>query len=282
MNIILVHNSKAGSGYTEAELRELCKKYGIHIEKCIAVNDTLTRTLAPFIEKGATIVAVGGDGTLSTVAGMIAGTKAVLAPLPGGTLNHFTKDLGISQDIDEAVSRLPHATAHLIDVGEVNGTIFINNSSIGLYPSSLRMRDRFERYVGKWFAAAISSIRALVRFRTYTVTIDDETFHTPFVFVGNNGYVFKGIAGVTRESLSQGALSVFIARTTSRLVLFKIVLFSLVGQMHLLDEFDERKTTRLHIESKRKQLSVSRDGEVMHTRPPLDYVIKPGFLHVLY
>jgi diacylglycerol kinase family enzyme len=282
MKVVLVYNPKAGSRYSEAELRDLCRKYDISIEKSIPVSDKLTSALVPFIQKGATILTIGGDGTLSSVAGMIVGTNAVFAPLAGGTLNHFTKDLGISQNIDEALSRLPNAKVRSVDVGDVNGTVFINNSSIGLYSSSLHMRDRFEQYVGKWLAATISSIRALIRFRTYTVTIDDETFHTPFVFVGNNEYVLKGISGVTRESLTKGVLSVFIARTTSRLVLFKIVLFALVGKMHLLDEFDERKTTKLRIESRRKRLSVSRDGEVMRKRPPLTYVMKPGSLRILY
>ncbi|MDN5274395.1 MAG: uncharacterized protein JWP06_296 [Candidatus Saccharibacteria bacterium] len=282
MKVVVVYNPKSGGGLTRSELRALFNKYDLTIDTFVPIDDKMSRKLAPFIKKKATIVAVGGDGTLSGVAGLIAGTPAVFAPLPGGTLNHFTKDLGISQDIEEAVARLSHAKIQEIDVARVNGTVFINNSSIGLYPSSLRMRDRFEQYLGKWLAALISSIRTLVRFRTYNVTIGDETFRTPFVFVGNNIYSLEGLGGVTRNRLNKGVLSVFIARTSSRLVLFKIVLFALIGQMHLLDEFDERKTTRLSIVSKRKRLSVSRDGEVMHLKPPLTYEIQAGVLRILY
>lgn len=280
MNIVLVYNSKAGGKLTASKLRELCAEHGITIGTLIPIDDNLAQTLAPFIKSKAIIAAVGGDGTLSGVAGIVAGTDAVFAPLPGGTLNHFTKDLGISQDLNEAIAKLSHAVTRTIDVAKVNDTVFINNSSIGLYASSLRMRDRFEQYLGKWLAAIISSVRALVRLRTYNVTIEDETFHTPFVFVGNNIYSLKD--GLARTALDDGILSVFIARTSSRAVLLKIVLFALIGKTHLLDEFDERRTTRLTIESRRRRLSVSRDGEIMHVTPPLVYTVQAGALRIRY
>jgi diacylglycerol kinase family enzyme len=184
--------------------------------------------------------------------------------------------------MDKAIARLKSATVHGVDVVNVNGEIFINNSSIGLYPSSLRFRNKFEKYLGKWLAAIIASIRAFVRLRTYNVTIDDETFRTPFVFVGNNQYQLDGVGGATRESLDKGDMSVFIARTSSHWALFKIALFALIGKARVLDEFDERKTKKLVIESRRKRLSVSHDGEVSRVKSPLVYEIKAGALRTLY
>jgi diacylglycerol kinase family enzyme len=282
MNIVLVYNPKSGSALTAPALRDLCRKHGITIDTLIPVTDDLNRRLASYKKKGATVVAIGGDGTISFVASLLAGSDAVLAPIPGGTLNHFTKDLGIPQDVDEALGRLATAKVQEVDVAQVNDMVFINNSSIGLYPSSLYLRNRFERYMGKWLAATVASIRALLRFRTYTVTIHDETFRTPFVFIGNNQYAFAGAEGFTRSSLTGGTLSVFIARTTSRWVLFKIALFALIGRAHVLDEFDERQTTAFRIESRRKRLNVSRDGEVSRLVTPLEYEINPKALRVLY
>lgn len=282
MKLVVVYNSKGGGKFTATSLKELFAAHNVEIEKMIPVDDSLDEAIAPFISSGVTIAVIGGDGTISSMAGKIMGSKATLAPLPGGTLNHFTKDLGVNQDMNEAIANLQAASVHLVDVGTVNETVFINNSSIGLYPSSLRFRDRFEKFLGKWLAATIASIRALVRFRTYRVTVDDETFTTPFVFVGNNIYKLDGVNGGVRESLDGGVLSVFIARTSSRIVLFKIVLFAVIGKMRLLDEFDERQTTKLRIESNRKRMSVSRDGEVRHIKPPLVYEIKKSMLRVLY
>lgn len=282
MKIVIVYNSRSGSKFTARTLQEICAKHGVEVEKCISVNDLLDSTVQPYIDKGAVIAVVGGDGTVSSMAGKVLGTKAALAPLPGGTLNHFTKDLGIAQDMDEAIASLRVARKHAVDVGVVNGTVFINNSSIGLYPSSLRLRNRFEKYLGKWLAAVIASIRAFARFRTYSVTIDSETFRTPFVFIGNNIYALDGALGANRTALDEGVLSVFIARTTSRFVLFKIALFALVGKARVLDEFDERRTTELTIKSKRRRMSVSRDGEVKRVKSPLTYEIRKGSLNVLF
>jgi diacylglycerol kinase family enzyme len=282
MKLVVVYNSKGGGRFTAKVLKELFAAHDVEIEKMIPVDDFLDETVEPFIKAGAMIAAIGGDGTISSLAAKIVGSDATLVPLPGGTLNHFTKDLGVSQDMNVAIANLHTAKTHLVDVGAVNGTVFINNSSIGLYPSSLRFRGRYEKFLGKWLAATIASARAFVRFKTYSVTINNETFRTPFVFIGNNIYKLDGANGVVRSSLDEATLSVFIARTSSRLVLFKIVLFAAIGRVKLLDEFDERQTTKLHIQSKSRRLSVSRDGEVKRTVSPLMYEIRRGALKVFY
>ena len=246
------------------------------------IDDQLEATLAPFIAKGAMIAVVGGDGTISAVANLVVGTKAVLAPLPGGTLNHFTKDLGISQELDEAIKSLAYSKVHTIDVAEVNKHIFINNSSIGLYPSSLRERDKIETTLGKWPAAVFASVRALVRLRTFTVTIGKETFRTPFVFVGNNKYALDGLGAPVRTRLNQGVLSVFMAKTVSRLALLKITLFALVGKAHLLTDLEVRTVSSLTIKMKRSRTHVSYDGEVRKLPSPLSYSVRKKALRVRY
>ena len=75
----------------------------------------------------------GGDGTISAAASALAGTKTLLGILPLGTLNHFARDLGIPANLDEA-AKLIAARAEKVDVAEMNGRVFINNSAIGLYP----------------------------------------------------------------------------------------------------------------------------------------------------
>ncbi|MEP7220298.1 MAG: diacylglycerol kinase family protein, partial [Bacteroidota bacterium] len=102
------------------------------------------------------IVAGGGDGTINAVASLVVGTGTVLGVLPFGTLNHFAKDLGIPPDLDQAVDILANGTARLVDVGEVNGRIFLNNSSIGLYPNIVRHREMQQERLGrsKWVALA--------------------------------------------------------------------------------------------------------------------------------
>jgi diacylglycerol kinase family enzyme len=280
MKIILIYNPKSGSALSAQELRNKCKQHDIVIEKLIPITKLTLKRLASHIRNGSTIAVIGGDGTLSAVAGLLAGTRAVFAPLPGGTLNHFTKDLGIAQELDEALGNLVHAKVRTVDVATVNGTVFINNASLGLYPSSLQARNAYENKIGKWPAAVFSSFRAFIRFRSYTVTIGNETFKTPFVFVGNNKYEL--LNGGTRTRINAGKLSVFIARTTSRAVLLKIALFTLIGRHHLLDEFDERLTDSVTIHTKRKELSVSHDGEVTRMQSPFQFEVKKKALRVRY
>jgi diacylglycerol kinase family enzyme len=88
----------------------------------------------------AVVVAGGGDGTVNAVAGVLAGTEKPLGVLPLGTLNHFAKDLGIPHEVERAVQLLGTGAPRRVDVAEVNGRVFVNNSSIGVYPLAVRER----------------------------------------------------------------------------------------------------------------------------------------------
>ena len=108
------------------------------------------------------IVAGGGDGTIHTVAAVLAGTGVPLGILPLGTLNHFAKDLGIPLDLDGAVDVVAAAHGVNVDVGEVNGIVFINNSSIGVYPYMVLDRERLRRTgLRKWTAMALAGLHML-------------------------------------------------------------------------------------------------------------------------
>ncbi len=281
MKVIFVYNPKSGSALEKRELRKKCQTANIHIEAFIAIGDGFEKKLATYIARGKFIAVLGGDGTISTVAGYTTSTKATLIPLPGGTLNHFTRDLGIPQDIDEALARLSTLKPRTIDIASVNGTHFINNSSIGLYPASLRSRQEIESKIGKWPAAVAASWRTLIRFKTYRITIDATTFHTPFIFVGNNRYTLSQPGGTERTRLDDGILTVYIAKTQSRLVLLKIALFALIGRTKQLDEFSEYHPSSITIQANKSMISVSHDGEFSRLSTPLQYTLHPKKLTIL-
>ena len=90
------------------------------------------------------VVAGGGDGTVGSVAGALAGTDRPLGVLPLGTLNHFAKDLRIPLGLEEAARNVCEGREARVDVGEVNGQVFVNNSSLGLYPRIVRRRERLQ------------------------------------------------------------------------------------------------------------------------------------------
>src|SRR5207245_3348295 len=112
------------------------------------------------------IIAGGGDGTISCVAGVLAHSNVPLGILPMGTLNHFARDLDIPTNIEGAVKIIAAGQVKTIDLARVNNRIFINNSSIGLHPQVIRDRDeqRLRLGRGKLLATLIATLNALRRF----------------------------------------------------------------------------------------------------------------------
>src|SRR6476620_4560747 len=140
------------------------------------------------------VVSGGGDGTANAVASELVGSRTRLGILPLGTLNHFARDLEIPLELDAAVEILVTGKPKQVDVGEVNGRIFLNNSSVGLYPAVVRLRKALERAgYGKWFALIRASIAMIARFRILKLRLHSKDqsagdCQTALLFVGNNKY----------------------------------------------------------------------------------------------
>lgn len=280
MKLIVVDNPKSGSAVKRRQLKQWFDEAGIEVGEFVAIGDNLARDLKQHIKTGALIAALGGDGTISAVAGLLADSKATLVPLPGGTLNHFTKDLGIEQDLEQAIKKLPKSRSKRLDIASVNGTFFINNSSLGLYPQSLATRERVEDKFGKWPAAVVGAVRALIQFHHYHLTIDQTEYVTPFVFVGNNDYHISEPNSGGRTRLDQGKLGVAIVRSHTRRHLLKVFLLAVIGRLDSAKEFVQLNRSELTIETSRRSLRVSHDGELSRLKSPITYKIHPKSLRV--
>ena len=279
MNVVVVYNPASGSALPRNELKKLFTENTIVVDEWIDITNNPTLRLAEWRVKKCVVVAIGGDGTLANVANMIHGGNAVFAPLPGGTLNHFTKDAGINQDIAAAIRALPASTPKTIDIATINGRVFLNNSSIGIYPVSLRTRRQFEDRLGKWTAAVVGSVRALIQFRLYEVTVNDSTFKTPFLFVGNNEYHLD--QGVRRTSLTEGMLSVYAIKSDKRRALLSLLGAALRGNLQKHRDLLVLKTTHVIIRTDRPQVHASTDGEVTVQEQPLTYECIRGGLTII-
>ena len=239
-------------------------------------------------EEGADLVVIGGgDGTVSAAAGAIAGTATKLAVLPLGTLNHFARDLGIPLKADDAAKVIAAGRTRPVDVAEMNGRIFVNNSAIGVYPLMVVSRDLQRRRLGrsKRFAMLVASIRTLARFNhqrlTLTVNEQEAQVDTPLLFVGNNDYRIDIAAPGQRESLSDGRLSVLVMRKKTRRGFLAATVRALLGRTRSDDMVQLKDVSRLQVASRRGSLVVSMDGEVVRVEPPLDYRIRPKALTVV-
>jgi diacylglycerol kinase family enzyme len=239
------------------------------------------------LEAGCRIaVAAGGDGTVNAVATTLLGQDVPLGVLPMGTLNHFAKDLGLPLDLPEAVHVAARGTVRRVDVGQVNGRVFLNNSSIGVYPKVVELRRQWESTgLGKWVAALWASLVVLRRrpFMGVRIQTADETVVrlTPFVFVGNNEYRMVGLRAASRESLTGGRLALCVMHASVRrslLLLAWEVLWRGVDQVRELEVFLVSEAT---VETRRRHLQVSLDGEVTLLESPLEYRILPLALPVM-
>jgi diacylglycerol kinase family enzyme len=232
------------------------------------------------------VVAAGGDGTVSSVATGLAGTTMPLAVLPMGTLNHFSKDLGMPQELAEAARAIRDGQTETIDVGEVNGRVFVNNSSIGLYPEAVQVRDdqRHKHGWGKWSAMLLAVCRVLWRFPLLAVRVataeGSVITKTPFVFVGNNEYE-TGIRELgKRTRLDRGELAIYTVKTSGRLGMLWLVLRAMFRKPTQIENFEVSKVTAATVHLKRRRLAVALDGEVTQMAPPLEYRIRARALLV--
>lgn len=244
------------------------------------------RTVA---ERGDPLVIVGGgDGTISAAASVLADTNTALGILPLGTLNHFARDLGAPDDLDEAAQLIARGTERRVDVGEMNGRVFINNSAIGLYPLMVVDRDQQRKRfgMGKGAAMLVASLRTLIRFghRRLTLTVNEERtgrIDTPLLFVGNNDYRIDIGAPGRRDRLDVGELCVLVMRKKTRRGLIAASLRALFGRSRPDDMVRLDDVDRLRVSSARPQLVASLDGEVVRVEPPLDYRIRKKALRVI-
>jgi YegS/Rv2252/BmrU family lipid kinase len=261
---------------------------GIEAEiELVAGGDCEVRCKAIAERGDALLIVGGGDGTVSAAASALVGTKTKLGILPLGTLNHFSRDLGIPADLDEATKLIAAGTEKRVDVAEMNGRIFINNSAIGLYPLMVVDRDLQRKRLGrsKRLAMLVASLRILARFnhQRLTLTVNDEQARvdTPLLFVGNNDYRLDLGAPGQRESLDDGELCVLVMRKKTRTGLIAASIRALLDRARRDDMVRIDRVERLRVDSHRSQLAVSLDGEVVSSAPPLDYRIRKQALTVV-
>jgi diacylglycerol kinase family enzyme len=232
------------------------------------------------------VVAGGGDGTVNCVASSLIGTNKIFGVLPLGTLNHFAKDLQIPLELESAVDNIVAGHVTSVDVGELNGRFFLNNSSIGIYPKIVDRREaQQEEGRSKWTALFSASLRTFQRYAVFRVrvTADSRQFtrKTPVVFVGNNEYQIEGINLGTRERLDAGHLSLYVLHDTGLWGLVKFGVRAVIGRSWTMIEFDASKAREVRIETRRRSLRVALDGEVCNLDTPLLYRIRPHALKVI-
>lgn len=236
--------------------------------------------------RGAPLIGVaGGDGTISSAANALAGTQAVLLPIPLGTLNHFAGRHGIPT-VEAAVHAWQRAEMTSVHVGLVNKRIFINNASCGFYPHVVRHRDRLERLLPRVPAMWLAGLRVLFELPLMKLDIeiggDCVHLRTPALWVGIGRNSLR--LPVPGDATVEGEVLEIVAgrAETRRAVL------ALAGRLLLhLKQGLEPRAENLHVERARRfvvharhSVDIALDGEPFRMRAPLEFSIVPDGLRL--
>jgi diacylglycerol kinase family enzyme len=233
------------------------------------------------------ILVAGGDGTIATAAAALLDTRTELAVLPGGTLNHFARDLGISTIAAEAVALASGEACRGVDIGMVNGKIFLNTSSVGAYVRFVRVREYLEQRFGYRIASALAALRILFQFRLIAVELEVEgrrrIYRTPLVFIGVGERELQLPALGNRVPDGRRGLHVMVVRGRSRARTLAIGLAAVARGVKAVSrspEFDSFIVERCRIDV-RHAGAVAVDGELVMLAPPLEYELRRDALTVV-
>jgi YegS/Rv2252/BmrU family lipid kinase len=291
VKIEVIINASSGAGARKGIQEQLAEAFnaaGVKARVSLAHTGSEVVHLAQRAvrSEAETVVAGGGDGTINSVASAVLEADKVLGVLPFGTMNHFAKDLSIPLDLEGAVETIVAGHTTRVDVGDVNGRVFLNNSSLGLYPIIVRERQKQQRLGwGKWPAYIWAAYSVLRRypFLNVRVGVDGHELRSraPFVFIGNNEYEMETLNVGHRACLDKGQLSLYMTNRTGRLGLIRLALRALVGGLSQEKDFVALCTKEIWIETKHRRLRVALDGEVTVMEPRLHYRVRPRALRVL-
>lgn len=232
------------------------------------------------------IIAAGGDGTISAIAGQLAGTGSALGVVPMGTFNYFARSLGLPEDPAAALEIALGGAERRMSIGEVNGRVFLNNASLGAYAAILQVREGVyarwgrSRLAAYWSViVAMSTIYSRLRMR---ITVDGKThdLRSPMAFVSVSSYQLEefDLAGV--QEVENGRMVAFLAHDTGRAGLFwRACKIFFRGARHKVD-YRMYSGDEIVIETARDVRTLAHDGEKERMRGPFHFRVMKDALRV--
>jgi diacylglycerol kinase family enzyme len=292
MSALVLINAEAGRVLDEGadriqeEIGEALARSGAAVRMEVAPVPDLLRLLREARED--TVVTVGGDGTVGAVAGALAAMEAPprFVPLPFGTANLFTRDLGLPLDPMEALEAAIGAKTRRIDYARANEHPLLHSAVFGTFAEVAEAREhlRKARTPGEFFDALAEAAGDLLRADPldYHLVIDGEALDatTNAVFVTNNA-ITGGERGVpVRERLDAGELVVYLSDSVGPLGFIKRVIEAVTGGFDDSDGIIRHVCRTATVTSGGGPLVYSADGEVIDDEREVRFVIEPGALGV--
>lgn len=238
-------------------------------------------------QAGGIVVAAGGDGTINTVAGLCCDLGVTMGVIPAGTFNYFARDLGIPSEPAAAARLLLTGKTEQVSVGYVNGRIFLNNASFGLYSKLIRNREDHKAKFGRFrlvavYSAVISLLRGVRPFMV-RLHVGNEMLlrRTTMVFVSNNALQIAKLDAKIAETTPEDGMAVFVLRPTSRIDMLRLLLRGAFRQLADDPYLETFCTDAFDTETNKPYVDVVVDGEIVRCKAPLSFRVAPRALGVI-
>ena len=221
----------------------------------------------------------GGDGTINCAAAAAMDADVPLLVFPGGTYNHFARDLDLCTT-EDSLESLRAGRAVRIDVGDANGEIFLNTASLGSYPEFVRIRESLEHRLGKRFAAAVAIVRVARAGPGIEAVIDGRPAHAALLFVGNGRYRPTGFVPRWRPALDSGRLDVRWVDGSRRWSVLSLLASALTANSFRSAAYQACTSQALHVDVSGDRGLLARDGEVSEAPTPVRFSVRRQALTV--
>ena len=285
---VLFLNPRAGTftSADETDLRTVAEENGLRV---VAIHPEINvRTVVrEALDAGLkSFVVAGGDGSVHHVAQALVGTDGVLGIVPVGSVNHLARDLQLPiDDWRTAIDVALRGEVRQIDVGRINGRYFLNSVMLGIYPTLSEYRERFRSMHSRWRAYAKAARLALRQFPhvVLVLELDDrvETVRTQMFVVAVNTYDLNQTGLVApKMSFNDGRVTIYSLSFMSRPQFVRAAAKYLRGKIVDVQGFRSVRTTHLRVDTPRKRMRVSIDGELVELETPLQIAAVPSSLLV--
>ncbi|MBN8748440.1 MAG: diacylglycerol kinase [Variovorax sp.] len=291
--LFVVFNPGSGRGdaqRTRAAIEAGCRDAGraltlLTLDGAHPLPATVERAVQGALEAGGIAVAAGGDGTINAVAQQAVARGCAFGVLPQGTFNYFSRAHGLPAPVEEALALLLTGQPRAVQVGQVNGRVFLVNASLGLYARLLEERETFKARYGRSRSVAMGAalLTMLKGFRLWDLQVVDDgqpkRLRTPTLFVGNNPLQFEQVGVPEAESVEGGELGAIALRPLGRLAMLGLLAQAAMGRLGEAEEVESFSFRRLEVAPARgparRRVRVATDGEVQWMQMPLRFEVSP-------
>lgn len=259
--VVLVVNPASGDGTGQRILDQVRKALPRTEIVELHKDDDVVEVMRTAAGRAEVLAVGGGDGTVACAAGVAAETDTPLAVFPGGTFNHFAKDIGCDS-VAKTVDVIRRGSVSRVDLVYLNeDQVVINTASIGSYPKFVQVREKVERRIGKPLAAVYAMLHILRRDHPVRIRFDNKTIQTSLFFLGNSLYLPSGFAPSLRGRMDDGLIDVRILETGRRFSGVRILTALVLGRLQRSPLYHELQVPEFSFTAVDGPTVLARDGE---------------------